>query len=119
MIFNLAGNQTLAHRSPTSAELFKDMSALAPWLASQAGPNRRPIPVEQFLSTRAQGDKARIKKVYVDNLDTVASSNTEPGGSVDKLLFVLASPLRAALTAHVSTGVSFERFTVNTSYEMA
>ncbi|KAF6230963.1 hypothetical protein HO173_010871 [Letharia columbiana] len=87
-------------------EVFRDIAAIAPHIASSDTVIVRPYltpqcapTLEEYLGACRHGDKAKLQKTFMNAL-TVCSQQK----SIDKLIIDLASPLRGELSRFVKSG---------------
>ena len=125
LLLNLAGNARNVHRPTSSGELFRDMTIIAPVLAENdhdivrphlVGARRDRAPTfEEFLIPTRQGQKGLLKARFYEVLTTCGTANND---TLDKMLAILGSSLREALTTWTRFGVGLEMFQVHGMYEM-
>ena len=121
LLIELAGNASTVAQAASMGEVFRDMAAIAPHLAAadqtivrpHLNPPRAPT-VSEFLTACRHGDKGQLQKMFTTAL-TVFSQYQK---SIDKLAFVLSSPLREELTTFVKTGAGMDIFQLDGMRDM-
>ncbi len=136
----LGGNPTAVAHAASMGEFFRDMAAVAPYLAAQdtlivqphLQPPRQPT-LDEYLGacrsvalldvhlilrganseTYRHGDKAKLQGTFMNAL-TVCSQQK----SIDKLVVVLASPLREELTKFVNSGAGMDLSSIDGMRDM-
>ena len=104
------------------AEIFRDMAAIAPYLAAndttviQPRLGRQPT-TDEYLRASASGDKRMIEQAFREHLTICASPRLNK--SLDKYRVILTTPIRAELERFCNSGCGMELFTLNMGYEMA
>lgn len=122
LLIDLSGNAGSTQMPQTSAETFRDMAAVVPYLAAndkiviQPRLGRQPT-ADEYLRASANGDKAKIERAFRENLSICAAPKVHK--SLDKYRVVLTTPMRAELERFCNSGVGMEIFTLGMAYEMA
>ncbi|KAF6229335.1 hypothetical protein HO133_007451 [Letharia lupina] len=111
-LIELGGNATTVAHAASMGEVFRDIAAIAPHIASSETVIVRPYltpqcapTLEEYLGACRHGDKAKLQKTFMNAL-TVCSQQK----SIDKLIIVLASPLRGELSRFVNSGAGIKLF---------
>lgn len=106
-------------KAQSTAEIFRDMWALAPHLAVtdtdivRPRLNRAPT-VKEYLEASHKGDKKKVETTFANILSICAAVTNSP----DKYRIVLASPMSEEIAHFCNTNVGMEMFTLNMVYEM-
>ena len=122
LVIDLSGNAGSTQMIQSSAEIFRDMAAVVPYLAANDTTvirqrlNRPPTP-DEYLRASASGDKRKIEQAFKDNLTICASPKLQR--SLDKYRVVLTTPMREELERFCNPGCGMELFTLSMAYEMA
>lgn len=104
------GNRNLVNKVANSGEIFRYMAAVVRSFAGYEYVHRSITLLENFyglgvLECPKQGQKGKLRNIFMEDSDVCESAN---GGTVDKRVNVLMSPLRDALVTWVTFGVGLE-----------